>query len=239
MIYIDETEHGYFKSLAMLISYHLDKPCEVTTDYSKKGLWILNYWSQLYKSVYKIVANGCEYIAVQTEPLHIKGHKSYINFLNNAVEIWDYTKTFQIGYSDLFRLEMEAVKDIDILFYGKVNSKRREIISEIPKVTIIEGVYSPDIFKYIMRSKIILSLTFHDKSNADWTRIAPLLSNNAFIIAEECHDKEFNTLKDHIVIRKADEIPSACHYYLHNPIGRIKMADKGTKYIKNERHTSF
>jgi len=238
-IYIDKTDHPYFQSLANLVSFHLDKPNEVTSDYSKKGLWILNYWSQLYKSVDKITANGCKYIAIQTEPLHVKGHDAYMKFLNNAVEVWDYTDNFKIGYSDYFRIENEDAKDIDILFFGKVNDKRKEILDKIEKKLVIKNIYSPEIFKYVMRSKIVLSLVFHEKSNADWTRIAPLLSNNVFIIAEQCADKRFNKLKDHIVIGNSGDIPDLCTYYLNNPLARIKFADKGFNYIKNERNTTF
>lgn len=239
MIYIDKTEHPYFQSLAKLISFHLAEPNEVTSDYSKKGLWMLNYWSQLYKSVDKIVENGSTYIAVQTELLQIKGHDAYMEFLKNAVQVWDYTYNFKIGYSDFFRMEMENAKDIDILFFGKINDMRNEVLKKIPNVTIITDIYSPEIFKYVMRSKIVLSLMFYEKSNADWTRLAPLLSNNAFVIAEKCYDIRFNLLTEFIIIADRQQIPELCEYYLNNPLLRIKWSDKGFNYLKNERNTSF
>lgn len=239
MIYIDKTDHPYFQSLANLISFHLDETNEVTNNYTKKGLWILSYWSQLYKSVDKITANGCKYIAVQTEPMHIKGHEAYMDFLNNAIDVWDYTGNFKIGYSDYFRIEMEQAKDINVLFFGKVNEKRKEILDKIPDITIIEDIYSPEIFKYIMRAKIVLSLMFHPKSNADWSRLAPLLSNKTFVIAEKCADERFNSLTEHIIITNRAEIPALCKHYLSSPLSRIQWADKGFKYIKNERKTSW
>jgi len=239
MIYIDQTTHPYFQSLARLVSFHLKQPNEITSDYTKKGLWILSYWSQLYKSVDKITANGCKYIAVQTEPMHIKGHEAYKTFLNNAESVWDYTKNFEIGYSDYFRIQAEEAKDIDVLFYGKVNPRRKEIIDKIPNITVVDNVYSPEIYTYIRRAKIVLSLKFHEKSNADWTRIAPLLSNRAFIIAERVSDNRFNDLIHHIVISERKFIPSLCKAFLKSPLERIELADKGYEYLKTSRLTQL
>lgn len=245
MIYIDRSPHPYFKILAQLIAFHCKQPNEITNDYTKKGLWILNYVS--FKS--KVHLKVRHYIAVHTEQLNSKGTKEYMDFLKAAKEVWqwgnekieaDIVKPFVFGYSDFYRLQMEEAKDIDVLFYGSLNNKRLDIIGDLDrkyKLTIVRDQYGADVMKYVMRSKIVLSIHYYPDPQEDFPRIAPLLSVKAFVICQQSVDEDYNA-NPNLVIRAAEYINEACGYYLQNPLERIKYQDLGYDYIR-KNVTSF
>lgn len=231
MIYIDPTYHPYFKSLAEYIKSVMNAECEITDDYSKDGIWVLNYASHLTRVQDKIRNNP--YIAIQTEQMNVKGNTGYREFLSKAIKVLDWTSNFLIGYSDWWRIECEESKDIDVLFYGLMNAKREQITNQIPNITLVKDKYGRELWPIILRSKIVLSIHYYPQPENDLPRLAPLLSNKVFVIAEETIDPWFNDQSDAIVIAKREEIPSLCEYYLKNPIERIKMIDKGYEFIKS------
>jgi hypothetical protein len=235
MIYIHKTSNGYFQSLARAIQYQLNVlnvACEITDDLSKEGIWILNYYS--YKS--EIVKN--QFIALQTEP-DIRKHKPYKEWLSKAVEVWDYSSNFQIGYSPIWELEKEEVKDIDVLFFGSINERRMEILRTIPKVTIVQGIFGPRLDHILIKTKILLSLYYVDGIDNDMSRLAPLLSKQVFVICEESKDPKFDFLKQYIVTCKKEELKDQVQFYLDRPFKRIEWIQKGYNFIKNNYKFDF
>lgn len=236
MIYIDPTPHPYFKNLAKVIQYHLDEPSEITDDYSKEGTWILNFVS--FKNGVSI--NG-PYIAVQTEQMNIKGTAEYKAFLKRAIKVWDWTDNMWFGYSPIYRLEADEAKDIDVLFYGTLNERRLKTLQNLTRkspLTIVVNEYGPAIWKRIHRTKIVLSLHYYEEPQNDMPRIAPLLSNRAFVICEKTVDPKFNALSDHLVIVEKEAIPEAVEYYLARPFERFDWADKGYDWIRKNPHVN-
>lgn len=235
MIYIDPTPHPYFQNLAKVIQH--DHPeSEITTDYTKAGTWILNYVS--FKNSVKV--NG-PYIAIQTEQMDVKGSKEYRAWLKGAIEVWDWADNYFFGYSPMYRLQMEKAKDIDCLFYGEMNERRAAVIGDIRMIIgagmrVPHGEYGADVMTYVMRSKIVLSIHYYNRTDNDMPRIAPLLSVNAFVICERTDDPKFNALSDHLVIVEKEAIPETVGYYLARPLERLAWADKGTAWIKQHPH---
>jgi hypothetical protein len=248
MIYIDKVSHPYFRILAELISFHHKEPNEISNDYSKDGLWILNYVSYKSGNHNKIRKNP--YVAVHTEQLNSKSSKEYLDWLANAYQVWQWgnevlpndikSTPFVFGYSDFYRLQMEAAKDIDVLFYGSLNNKRLDIIGDLSrkyKLTIVRDQYGPDIMKYVMRSKIILSIHYYNDPLEDFPRISPLLSVKAFVICQSSVDKNYNAIPE-LVVRDAENINETVGHFLANPLERLRYQDLGYDYIRRNV-TSF
>lgn len=247
MIYIDKAPHPYFKILAQLISFHLKAEHEVTNDYSKRGTWVLNFVS--YKSGVHTKIGKSPYIAVHTEQLNSKGDRPYMAWLENASEIWQWgneklpftnVKPFVFGYSDFYRLQMEEAKDIPILVYGSLNNKRLDIIGDLDRkygVVIVRDLYGPEIMKFVMRSKIVLSIHYYNDPLEDYPRVAPLLSVKAFVICQQTVDPKYN-FNPALVVKSAEYINEACGYFLKNPLERIKYQDLGYEFIR-KNVTSF
>lgn len=234
MFYIHHTNSLVFHGIAKVIANEINDECEITSDLSKSGgTWIL-FFDSFWNGVHKIIKGN--YIAVQSEPLHIKGSLEYLEYLEKAINVWDYTSNFKIGYSKIWESEYQQMKPIDILFYGSLNDRRLSILNSINNVTIVSGdnsCYGDSLWvDYITKSKIILSIAFYDPSNNDLFRIAPLLSNRCFVISEKCNDNEFNN-NSNILSCNKEEIASLCDYYLKNPLKRLEWIDKGYNYIKS------
>lgn len=230
--YIDPTNHPYFRNLAPVIQHaHPELKAEISTDYSKPGTWILNYLS--FRN--GVTVNG-PYIALQTEQMDQKGTKEYRAWLKGADQVWDWSENYLFGYSPVYRLHMEEAKDIDVLFYGEINERRQSVLDKLKSREIVQGAFGSDVMRYVMRSKIILSTHYYARPDNDMPRIAPLLSNHAFVICEKTADPKFNALSDHLVIVEKEAIPEAVEYYLARPFERFDWADKGFDWIRNHPH---
>jgi hypothetical protein len=234
MYYIHYTDSYVFHTISKVIQYELNQACEITDDLTKTGgTWIL-FYDSFHKDVHKIIEGG--YIAVQTEPLHVKGNPEYYEYLRKAKSIWDYTTNFKIGYSKIWESEFQQGKPIDVLFYGSLNDRRMSVLSKINNIKILgddNSSFGDSLWNdYIIKSKIILSLAYYEPSNNDLFRITPLLSNRCFVISEKCNDEDFNNNPNLLTCEK-DEIPKLCEYYVNRPLERLYWIDKGYEYIKN------
>lgn len=235
MFYIHHTNSFVFHEIARVIKNEIQDECVITSDLTKSdGVWIL-FFDSFWNGVHKIIKGN--YIAVQSEPLHVKGSQEYLEYLEKAINVWDYTSNFKIGYSKTWESEYQQMKPIDVLFYGSLNERRLSILNNINNVTIVSGeksCYGNSLWvDYIAKSKIILSIAFYEPSNNDLFRIAPLLSNRFFVISEKCNDSEFNN-NPNILSCTKEEIPSLCDYYLKNPSERLEWINKGYDYIKSK-----
>lgn len=237
MIYIEKSHSYLFNSIARVISYELNLPNEITDDFSKKGTWILfasAYTTQIYKNI------TSPYIVIQTEYYKQSNNldlrkSEYVEFLKNALFVWEFTDNFKFGYSIIHEIEFEESKPIDVLFYGSKNDRRLELLSKIPNVSILDGndrnSWFPNLWNHIRNSKIVLSIHYYIPSHNDLYRLAPLLSNSTFVIAEKTTDNHaFNNIED-IVIAEYDDIPKLCDYYLKHPQKRLYWKRRGYDYI--------
>jgi hypothetical protein len=145
---------------------------------------------------------------------------SYINFLKKAIYVIDYSiknvckmNDYNINsfflpympsgvnkYNDLSNTK----KDIDILFIGNLNNKRRswlkELTNEKYSVKIITNLFFEKSIEYFARSKIVLNVHYYGgDSILEVTRIIPALENNCVILTEESHDEYYNLIYNDIV----------------------------------------
>ena len=246
MIYIEDSNYQVFKQLASVIAYELKTngiDCKITSDTSlTDGTWIL-FFSAFYSGsdsipFYKRLA--APYIVVQTENMGQSviinnQREAYNSFLKNAKYVWDYVTNFKLGFSKIYQIEFEETKDIDVLFYGWVNERRRHVLSQIPNATIVEGgkdAYMPNLWNYIRRSKIVLIINFYDPSNPDPIRVTQLLSCRTFIIAEKTKFADYDKNTE-FILADYEQIPKLCEYYLKNPLERVNWIERGYTYIKN------
>jgi hypothetical protein len=131
------------------------------------------------------------------------------NILENSLEIWDYStenlkflqkkdlpaKLLPVGYLEKLETISPTKKDIDVLFYGSLNERRRRILTALSdrglKVQHLFAVYGTQRDAYIARSKIILNIHFYEARIFEAARIAYLLNNQAFVITEESVDNPY------------------------------------------------
>jgi hypothetical protein len=80
--------------------------------------------------------------------------------------------------------------DIDVLFYGSINQKRKELIDDIinenphKNIVVSQSLFGEELDLYISRSKIILNCHYYDMDVQEQVRIFYPLINNKVVVSE-------------------------------------------------------
>jgi len=95
----------------------------------------------------------------------------------------DKTKLLKIGYQkELARLDLSKPKDIDVLFYGSMNERRKAILDELElkglKVKTLFGIYGQERDHWIERSKVVLNHHYYESQIFEIVRVFYLLTNS-------------------------------------------------------------
>ncbi len=168
--------------------------------------------------------------------------------LRFADEVWDYApeniaflserglndvKLLPIGFHDTMRRIGREAQDIDVLFYGCLNDRRRAILEEIGKfanVKCLVGVYGKERDEFIARSKIILNLHYYEAQIMEQVRVSYLLNNHAFVISESSPRDVYG---GSVVTADAAEIVATVKHYLDHPQERYQKAKAGFQFLKS------
>lgn len=239
-MYLIHKQGGYFNSISKMVEEVLEEPCVHTSNPNETGVWVL-FFTSFLSGFYKSIKG--DYIVVQTEPPErtFNRYPDYKIMCDNALKVLDYSKNFEIRYSNNYRIEYENSKEIDVLFYGVLSPRRKELLDKIdvPNKVILHTsppVVGADLWKLINNSKIVLLVNTHDSSQEfDWIRLTPLLSNKVFVIMEKNADEKYDYLTKHIAMGEYDYIPTLIKHFLKNPLGRAQWSDKGFDYIRQHK----
>lgn len=225
-----------FDEIALLLKYSFESlgfPCEIVVNDLNKdkvnillGFHLASYFDGLKEH---------RYIPYQLEQLDVKEgwyNENIKKLLENAFEVWDYSenniefleklgikaKHLPIGYHEkLENIKHPDIKDIDVLFYGSVNERRKSILEKLADINlkVLFGVYGNERDSYITRSKIILNVHYYSAQILEAVRISYLLNNKCFIITEESKINPYEDVS--LVTVPYDKIAETCAYYLKNP----------------------
>jgi len=131
------------------------------------------------------------------------------NIIQNAAEVWDYSvknieflkagnthaKLLPLGYDKNLENIINTEKDIDVLFYGGINERRRLILRELEacglKVKLLFDTYGHERDQYIARSKLVINIHYFDMAIFESPRIYYLLNNKIFVITEQSVDNPY------------------------------------------------
>jgi hypothetical protein len=121
----------------------------------------------------------------------------------------------------------EAEKDIDVLFYGAINDRRRAVIGELKRRLRTEwlfGVYGEERDSCIARARMVLNVHFHAAKILEQVRLSYLLNNRCFVVSEEAEQNPFG---DGIVVGTFAELPDLCQRFAAQPEARREIAARG------------
>lgn len=95
----------------------------------------------------------------------------------------------RVGYnSGLTRIAHAPVKDIDVLFYGSLNERRRDLLRALQNaglnVANLFGVYGAERDAIIARSKIVINIHHFDAQVFEIVRVSYLLANRVCVLTE-------------------------------------------------------
>lgn len=152
-------------------------------------------------------------------------------------EVWDYSvrnieklkqigvnkvKLFKIGYQkELARLDGTQKKDIDVLFYGAGNDRRKKIIKNLLdtglNVKTLFGVYGKERDAWIERSKLVLNFHFYDSQIFEIVRVFYLLTNAVAVVGEVNESTSIDAMcKEGIHAVQYDELVKGCIEVVNN-----------------------
>jgi hypothetical protein len=147
-------------------------------------------------------------------PYIIKRTQHVSDWLRNADEIWEYDlnnliflrkiginkniKHMPLKYAESLKVIKNNVnKDIDVLFYGELNDRRKKILNKLKEnynVVVLTSMFGDKLYDYIGRSKIVLNLHFYDGYIQEQVRIFELLINNVCVLSEYSKINYFENL---------------------------------------------
>jgi hypothetical protein len=187
----------------------------------------------------------CNFVIYQLEQLaDAEGFfdATRLEVLQRAHEIWDYSpdniaflkdkglsnvKYLPIGFHQALQSIPQAQKDIDILFYGSINDRRKMILEELQKKCRLQSLfelYGPERDAWISRSKIVLNLHYYETRMMQQARISYLLNNICCVVSE---DSSQNPYEGMIATAPYSQVVETCLHYLHNDDEREAMARRG------------
>ena len=196
--------------------------------------------------------NSIVFNTEQLESIHKDFKKRISLLINRGIELWDYSrhnldflrkdlniegKLFEIGYQkNLQRINIEEKKDVDVLFYGLLNERRKLIIDNLIKQKIkvkhLFGVYGEDRDKWIGKSKLVLNLHMYESKIFEIIRVFYLLTNGIPVVSEIDKDTKFNNdYLDGIKKSNYNEIENNIINLLNNDEERSSLGEKGFKII--------
>lgn len=146
-------------------------------------------------------------------------------------EVWDYStrniekleeigvnraKLFKIGFQkELARLDKSKKKDVDVLFYGSVNERRKDILEKLVAkgltVKTLFGVYGKERDEWIERSKLVLNHHFYNSQIFEIVRVFYLLTNSVAVVGEVNESTSIDTMcREGIHAAKYDDLVARC-----------------------------
>ncbi len=185
-------------------------------------------------------------------------NSAYLNLLQKFT-VWDYSRQnirelrkmgitnvayCGIGYEPELSRIPAVPEDIDILFYGSVNERRKKILDELLQLGIklkpLFGVYGAERDAFIARAKIILNIHFYEARILEIVRISYLLANKKFVISEiGAGDDLAQKFERGIVFAPYEQLVEMCLRYLNLERERREIAERGFRLFKQHSQAAF
>jgi hypothetical protein len=192
----------------------------------------------------------------QVTPELAARNPGYFDLLERC-QVWDYSARNAAGYAQLGRRVAAAVlpagyvpeltripaaekQDIDVLFYGSLNDRRRRLIEEIRgaglQVLTVFGVYGPARDALIGRAKLVLNLHFYATQIFEIVRVSYLLANRKAVVTESSPTTEIDAdLRDAVRTAREDELVDACVELAFDPARRQALEEHGFQCFSARR----
>ncbi|GBR74984.1 hypothetical protein NO1_2065 [Candidatus Termititenax aidoneus] len=243
-----------FKEIALLLLYSFNSlgvPCTFKNNLiSKEKTNILLHYQNIDERDKKL--REVKYIPYQFEQLGNGGWQDSAemqSILHNAANIWDFSlknikylenlglsaQYLPPGFHEKLETIQPVEKDIDILFYGIINERRQEILSQLQKQSniktiILNGVFGTQRDQYIARAKIVLNLHHYKTRIFESARVSYLLNNKVFVVSEQSADNPYSQVD--LVSVPYEQIVDTCLQYLADYSRAQKIAELNYQQFK-------
>jgi hypothetical protein len=138
-----------------------------------------------------------------------------------------------IGYTPgLTRIALASEQDIDVLFIGSFNPRRRQVLNQLhrsgKKVFAAFDVYGEERDALFARAKIVLNVHYFDAKVFEIVRVSYLVANRICVVSETGGDPDLEApLKDGVAFASYDKLVETCLALLDDPAARARIAQRG------------
>lgn len=144
----------------------------------------------------------------------------------------------------LSRIAGAPEQDVDVLFYGVVNERRKATLDALAaaglKVKVLTGVYGAERDKWIARSKIVLNLHFYDDHIHEIVRTSFLMANRKAVVSEIAGDTEIDDdIREGIVAVPAGDIVETCKQLVRDDARRHQIEQRAFDAISSRDQSSI
>lgn len=144
-----------------------------------------------------------------------------------------------VGYvPEMTRIEPVQPEDLDVLFYGACNTRRKRVMERLDdegyKIAIGSGVFGRDLDPYIARAKVVLNMHFYEHAVFEVVRCSHLWANKKCVVTESGGlDDELESLAR----RAASYVPyeklvERCAELVQDEAARERYAQQGFEAFK-------
>ncbi|MFP3545846.1 glycosyltransferase [Rhizobium sp. SIMBA_035] len=155
------------------------------------------------------------------------------NRRNMAAKGIDHAGVLEIGYSEvLTQIEWAPVKDIDVLFYGSMNDRRRDILMALHeaglKVVHLFNVYGAERDAAIARAKIVINIHHYESGVFEIVRISYLLANRVCVLTEgDIEDPDLEPFMGGLAVELYEDLVERCKELIADDEERELIAANG------------
>lgn len=174
--------------------------------------------------------------------------------------VWDYSKNnirtladmgitgvtlCPIGYSPaLSRIEPASNPDIDVLFIGSLNKRRRQVLNGLIAKGIDArwgfNIYGRERDAALSRAKLILNMHMYDAKVFEIVRVSYLLANRMCVVSETGSDPELESrFCPGVAFTDIGEIPEVCESLLKDQVARQRLKDEGFRIFSSMTQREF
>ena len=150
-----------------------------------------------------------------------------------------------IGYvPESTRIKNAAVQDIDVLFYGSLNERRKRILNGLQdaglNVHSVFGVYGSERDELIARAKVVLNVHFYESKVFEIVRVSYLLANAKAVVSEVSPGSEKEKgLHAAIACMPYDALVETCRSLVQDEKKRRKQEACGFEWFSQRRETDI
>ena len=143
-----------------------------------------------------------------------------------------------IGYApELTRIERAPEGDIDVLFFGSINPRRKAVLDQMReaglKVRSVFGVYGQERDALIGRAKLLLNVHYYDAKVLEMVRISYLLANRCAVLSEHSSDRsEDAAIAEGVAFAAYDNLVQRARELVKAPAERRRLAQRGFELIR-------
>lgn len=157
----------------------------------------------------------------------------------------EHVRVLPIGYAPvLTRIGHAQDKDIDVLFYGSLNERRRGVLDGLAahnvKVQHLFGLYGEERDRVIGRAKIVLNMHFYEAAIFEAVRVTFLLANGVCVVSEgDENDPDIMPYTGGLVVAPYEDLVRRCVDLLGDDARRQALGRAGLAASKRRRQSEL